>query len=84
MRGKWWPEHRFSGIDFFLRVSGLSCVVYMDRAADCLLRCKSVFNGCHRDGKVDCFAIVVEINEYEKPMGKHQGKIYPKLQHPCI
>lgn len=51
-------------------------MVYMDRATDCLLRCKSVFNSCHRDGKVDCFAIVVEINEYEKPMGKHQGKIY--------
>lgn len=74
MGGKWWLEHRFIGIDFFLRVSGLSCMVYMDRATYCLLRCKSVFNSCHRNRKVDCFTVVVEINECETPMGKHQGK----------
>lgn len=42
-------------------------MVYIKKATPCLLRCKSVFNNCQRDLKVDCFAIAVEINECETP-----------------
>lgn len=43
-------------------------MVYMKKATLCLLRCKSVFNNCHGDLKVDFFfAITVEINECKTP-----------------
>ena len=42
-------------------------MVYMKKATPCFLRCKSVLNNCHRDLKVDCFAITAEINECETP-----------------
>lgn len=42
-------------------------MVHMKKATPCLLRCKVCFNNCHRDLKVDCFAVTVEINECETP-----------------
>lgn len=67
VRENWGLQHRCIGIDFPLGAPALLCMVYMKRATPCLLRCKSVFNNCHRNLKVDCFAITVEINECETP-----------------